>query len=375
MSLYIVVGIVLITCALTFNGSLDRKIYLFITALLTAFLALRFGQGTDWAAYSYIYSVAPTSLDFSSIFYSNIYHSEIGWKILMNLFRITGIKFTTVSIVLSVFYMVIVGRSIYNRSTKPLLSMMLLFPTYYLTYFFSSLREGLVITLFLGIMLDMFEKENWLGYALVCIIAISIHRGSFFLVLVPIMSRLPFKSYQVIIPICLLFGIMGPIWIRMLAIDNYVSYAGETSVSLLAILYKVLSWAIVMLCLNIGGKKNLSATEESLIKIYMFGCAVYALFFRYELMASRFAAVLLSVEVILLPNLLSRGDARQQRVMLMVIIGMTCVMTAKNLDSYVWQGNYHSTINWLNYPYISIVNRDDIYNVRNGRFDIYLIDA
>lgn len=86
MSPYIIIGA--IAAALAFFGAnrrFERVAFAMSFTVLLLFLALRYGQGTDWLAYNYIFQGAPSEIDFESVFYTEAYHSEIGWKLLNNI--------------------------------------------------------------------------------------------------------------------------------------------------------------------------------------------------------------------------------------------------------------------------------------------------
>ena len=47
------------------------------------------------------------------------------------------------------------------------------------------------------------------------------------------------------------------------------------------------------------------------------------------------------------------------------LISVPIVETVKNINSYINQGNYYSDVNVLSYPYISIFNKDKLYEYRS----------
>ena len=107
MSLYIIVVIVLFFCSLLeFLTKRTYKLLYFVTFIgLTMMLCFRYGQGTDYFAYQYIYELLPKTLNLSKLSALTSIHSEVGWKFLCALAKIIGIKFHTFVAIIGVITM------------------------------------------------------------------------------------------------------------------------------------------------------------------------------------------------------------------------------------------------------------------------------
>ena len=364
----------LLVLCLLLSEKVGKAAYRIAFIALTAFFVLRFGQGTDWAGYCHIYSEAPDVIDFNSIYYTSAYHTEFGWKLLMNIFKLFHVRFSIISAILALFDMICINRFIKLNSMNPMFSLLLLYPTYLLTFLFSALREGLVIAVFLGFGIDLVLQKKWTKYIMLVFFTTSFHISSIILALVPFLYLIKLRSFSLLLFFAIIAGVMSPIWMNLVNIGNIDYYTKQSSISLFAVLYRCFSCMLVLFAYY-KAKNYIEDNDEILLKIYLLGIMTYALLFRYELVGARVAVLFTVVEIALIPNLLKLGDVRQQRIIFVLIIAITIVMTVKNLDSYVTQGNYHKEYNWYNYPYISIFNKDDIYTVRLGKYDIYLTSA
>ena len=272
------------------------------------------------------------------------------------------------------FEMLLINRFISKRSLNGKISLLLLYPTYYLTYLFSGMREGLVLSLFLGIAVELLIKQKYVKYEFMCIALAGIHSAAIVLCVLPLIKVLSTKTMMFAIIAALLIGLAGPLWVNRIRIGSISSYTGTSALSLSAILYRTISSGLILIAYH-NANGELDDETLPLIKVYVTGLIIFCVFLRYPLLASRLSAVLCSVEVAVIPGLLCRGLIRQQRVVLLVVIALTMVMTGKNLGSYVTQGNYLQPIKWYNYPYISVFNKEELYRVSNGRYIVYTLDA
>ena len=372
MSPYLLVGATVALLAFAGSNAKWEKIsYCISLALLTMFLALRFGQGTDWLAYNYIFQGAPSELNFESVFYTDAYHSEIGWKLLNNVVKAFGFDFLLISLGTSFFEMLFLAKFVNRFSPNRALSLLVAFPVVYLTYFFSAMRQGLVIALFLGVMVEWLQKGETVKYFLLTLLAITIHSLSIILFVPLIASRLSFRSLGTALA---LSGVAGGLLIPVLpnlASLLAPSYSGN-SISVVALAYRVMMAALIYLMYSSAKKQESANGLEILIKVYLSGLAIYLLFMGNDLLASRLASPLLAVEIALIPILVKRGSGRMIVPLMLALLLLIAIMSVKNIDSYIEQGDYYSSINAFNYPYISVFNQDEIANYTYSKYLIYL---
>ena len=69
-------------------------------------------------------------------------------------------------VLVSIFQMSMLYRFCTKYSDNPLLSFAIAYPTLYSTYFFSTMRQGLTMSIFLGLMYPLLKEKNYVPYYL-----------------------------------------------------------------------------------------------------------------------------------------------------------------------------------------------------------------
>ncbi|WP_165056706.1 MULTISPECIES: EpsG family protein [unclassified Adlercreutzia] len=376
MSPYIVLGIIMVLLAALGASSKWSNICFAISFLvLTLFLTLRFGQGTDWLSYNYIFACAPDVVDFGSYFYTKGVHAELGWKVLNNIWKALGFGYVELSVALSLVDMALLGRFVRRYSPNGSLSLLLAFPVVYLVYFFSVMRQGLVIAVFLGIMIDLLREGRAVRYCLLIALLCSIHSIAIVLAVPLIATRLSFRSLSGVLGVSVVFGVAVAPFLGAILPTALATYSGGTF-SPVAVLYRVVMASLIYMMhfsvKNSAEKKDGSDAPSLLLKVYIVGLALYSICMGNDLIASRLAAPLLALEIAIIPILASQGASKLVMPLMLSVLLMVGVMTVKNISSFVDQGPYYSYVTVWNYPYITIFNQSDIYLYCNNRYLPYL---
>lgn len=369
MSLYLwLFAGVALCAAFGSNKRFERASYAVSFIALLLFLTLRFGQGTDWLAYNYIYSCAPTAFDFNSYFYTSAVHSEIGWKLLNNAAKCIGLNFFTVAAVISVVEMLLLNRFLSRYSSNRALSLLVAFPVVYFIYFFSALRQGIVIAVFLGLMVPLIERGKTLSYVALTGALATVHSGAIILLLAPMAVKVPVrKAVPVLVAsACAGVGFSLVSGSVMLALGVTYTAAG---ISWAALAYRLIMFSIVHMLYS--GADRPEGAVGLLYRVYVAGLCVYLLLASNELISSRLASPLLAVEVALLPALF-KGQAKQGAVLVLCVSLLCSVMFVKNMSASIEQGDYANFVTVSNYPYISVFNSEDIYGYSTNRYLVYL---
>lgn len=372
MSPYIIIGA--IAAALAFFGAnrrFERVAFAMSFTVLLLFLALRYGQGTDWLAYNYIFQGAPSEIDFESVFYTEAYHSEIGWKLLNNIVKALGFDFLAISVVSSIIEMFLLARFVNRFSPNRALSLLIAFPVVYMTYFFSAMRQGLVIAVFLGVMVEWLQKGETVKYLFLTLLAISIHSLSVILFVPLIVSKLNYRSLGTILA---LSGVGGALLISAMPslVSLFASSYTGNSISVVALAYRIVTAVLIYFMYTAAKKQDKTDDLELLIKVYLSGLAIYLLLMGNDLLASRLASPLLAVDIALIPILVKRGSGKLIAPLMLVFLLLIAIMSVKNIDSCIEQGDYYSGINILNYPYINVFNQEEIGSYTSSRYLLYL---
>lgn len=344
-------------CAIIESKIKRKKIPFYIAfAVMSLFLILRYGQGTDYFGYLGNYELWD-------------YHSEIGFLTLERFFHAIGCPFEVFAILIAVFHMTCTFRAINLYSPYKCFSLMLLYPVIYLTYYFSALRQGIIIAFFLGFMLKWLEDGKWIRYIIACIILATIHSVALMLLPIVVIKRIKNYVFYIGIAIAGIAGISVCIlptklfsFIRIGAVQYYFEHI---EISYIGLAERIVMAILIILLYNRYKIKNIENKQvEFLYKVYLYGVIVSIGFFPWGLLSSRLAVMMKATEIVLLPMLLAECTQFIRRA---VIIGLSCyvlVMTTKNIMSYIKQGKYEG-YNVISYPYITLWQKEYAREIRS----------
>ena len=356
----------------------DSKVYIFSIIALTIALAFRYGQGTDYYPYLLQYETLNAS---GELFVNALSHGEIGWYILMMLFKRLGLDFTWFIGAIAVISMFSTFYAVKEYSSLRSLSVLLLFPTYYMTYYYSAVRQGLVLSLFLALGLKWLLKKDYLHYYLWIAALSLIHTSAIMLAFIPLIYFFEKRGISnwliVVIVATAVFGYSGLLnrVATALGVQNYFS----VSFSYLAILLRmILGYFAYRMHSVIVEHDRCNNIENTLYHIYIFGLIIYLSLSFTSTLSQRATMPLKAVEILLFPMQISiiNGLRKNTSVALKVLkinhysvllISLVIVMIPgielyKNLSAYIGQGNYYSWVHPWNYPYVSIFDADRIFN-------------
>ena len=332
-----------------------------IFGLLTALLCLRYGQGSDYFSYGHIYYELPENL-FAALAAKEI-HGEWGWKCLCLLGRWANMPYPAFVLVLSVGMMGLYWRFLTRFCRRPPVSLLLGWHTLYLTYFFGILRQGLVIAIFLGLLLEWLQKRRYGAYVLGCLVCASFHSSALVL-LILLLLHSPWKEKHLLI-LCglawfggaaLASGIFHGILERLLP-ESVANYLSVEPVSLGAIAERVVTFGVILLAWYSGDRKD--PQNRLLFGVVAAGFGVYGALLWMPLVASRTGFLLKAAEISLLGNLLPR-KGWQKWAFFGFCIALSGGMYLKNLGSYLDHARYFEWVTVWNYPYVPLFRPEAI---------------
>lgn len=91
----------------------------------------------------------------------------------------------------------------------------------------------------------------------------------------------------------------------------------------------------------------------------------YGLFLGYESIATRLSGIMRFVEVYLFIMGIQHSKKLNKRILILILTAFETMMLAKNINSYIEQGNYYNDKNIFSYKYVSIFNEEKIFKIRN----------
>ena len=208
-----------------------------------------------------------------------------------------------------------------------------------------------------------------------------IHSSAFILLCAFIIVKFNLKTiYKVlalasVIGILFTLGALDPI-VSLVSIIGTVNYylklSGGISISYLALLERLFFTALVIYMFSIYQNKDENNTIEILVKLYLLGTLLYLLFFWNDQIASRICYIFKPIEISLITIFIQKLE-KFKTILILIIMFISTLMVIKNINSYIVQGQYNPNITFLNYPYISRVNHQEIYKIRKLN-SVYLID-
>lgn len=336
--------------------------------ILTCMLVFRYGQGTDY----YEYLLKYESVDNKGSFFVNaFYHGEIGWYILNLIGAKLGVSFIVFNGIISLVDMLMIRRFILRYSPYKVFSLLLFYPTFYLTGCYSIIRQGLALCVFLGIGVSLLVEKKTLKYFVMTFFLTLIHTSCAALAILPFLLDIKKNKYYLIIAsIVLLIGLKYiDTYMNM---DDVSGYVGS-SVSYAGIMVRVILFFVIWRLYIFPRPSDYTNTdlERWLFKIYLTGFVISLLFYNSATLSQRLTMPFKAVEVALIPILLYRNQSylayfknkiklQTFSLIFFLVVAIMNIEFVKNINSYIEQGNYYSWVSPLNYPYSSVFDQAKI---------------
>lgn len=317
--------------------------------VMTAMLCLRFGQGTDYFAYQTIFE---SMTSFSNI--REYYHGEPLYLFLCFVFNHIG-NYKFFIAVISLAEMVMLWGFIRRRSVNKAVSVMLLMTVMYVTYLFNLMRQGLSMSIFLRFGLELIEKRRWTKYFALCFVLVMLHSVSAIYFLVPFVLKFNVRSIVWSIPVC---AIISTVILRKWG-GGIIPYF-NSDIRFVAAAERILSFTMIYIVYSLIREKQ---KYLWLMKLYCFGTALYFMFLPFSLVASRTAACFKMLEIIIVPSLMTEHSI-YRKIFMYYFFMLAAVMFSHGIYGEINNGHYVRSVNFVNFPYVSIFNAEDIYNYR-----------
>lgn len=325
-----------------------------------AMLCLRFGQGSDYTAYRLIYYTMPTSINGMMAY--GYAKAEIGWRIITMLFRRAGLPFDVFVFLHSLLEMYLLWRFLKRYCKNKMLALFVGYHTLYLTYMVSAMRQGLVILVFLGVLLPLLLEGKWIRYFLGVVLLMGIHSVALilFVPLVIMAIRLSVEKIIAFVAVGFSLGIILAIFdVGHLVTAIGMSYAGESNVSMIALVERLASFVMVSYIYYLytdGVAPSENDPYFKLFKLYSFGILIYGLLMWSPLISSRTIYMLKALEIPLIATCIDKCRKGKSLVILYCVL-LCSVLYIKNIGSCISQMQYIDTSVW-NYPYYSIWDKE-----------------
>ena len=334
--MYYLIGLIILFLSLFSVFKKDIKnnnLLLFIICGLFFILAsIRYNIGTDYPYYySFFESVKPLSFHPNYTFPSNYMEPMFMYivAILKYLFDSPILFFSFWSLISIIFFWIGIKR----ESDNFILSLFILYCIFYHHYFFNTIRQGVVMGIFIFSIKYILNRET-LKVILIGSISSLIHSSGLFIILAYFVSFISFKSRLSYI-LLLLTSIL--IWKSGLGEQIFTTFAlkFQNVIPNLYMYVKVflydhnmfqMTHRILLISPLIFFYPQLSTDDKfrKLFSIYFFGIIVYFSFGFFGLFITRINMFFRILEIILIPILYERIKNRNQQLVLQFCITIWC---------------------------------------------------
>ena len=342
--------------------STQKSLYWIAFCTLLLMLCLRFGQGTDYFTYYYYYLITP-KLDNVGMLFGTVddLHGEIGWRFICSLFRTVNIRFEVLIVMVSLIEMLCLHRFLKKYSPMRTVSLLFAYPTLYLTYAVSAVRQGLVMMFFLGFMFEWLCSRKMKQYIVATLVCSLIHISAIIFLILPFIYYVSLNTRKALIVFggSILLGFLAN-WILPKVFAAYAYYAWN-GISIVAAAERGLATIIVMYFFHdVLEQQEEKGSLHFLLQIYLYSSAIYCFFIWNSFTASRFSIYFKAVEIVLFAVALKKHHVKCFKLIAAYLAMLVMVMYFKNINSYIGQGGYFESTNIWNYPYITLFNQNDV---------------
>lgn len=358
----------LVLALLSFYRKINDVTIAFVLISITALLCLRYGQGSDYFSYAYLIANNHTFAEALTNTPSN--HGEIGFRIIAAMLH--G-NFRAFIILTSIYDMCMFAVFLWKHSKNKAFALFLFIPTILCTYCFSAIRQSIVLLTFLGVGISLIEEKKWIRYIAMCLVLSLIHSVALVLLAIPLLNYISLQAeLLILLPGSLIVGIAlsipatGALLGSLSIIGSKLSYyLSNSSISIKIIMMRMVTLVIMML-FYYSWRRQAEHTESGdpwWIKAYVFGQILFFALMPFITIATRTYICFKVLEIMFVPNMIE-GKNRYRQIVIVYFILLMAIVYRSNINSYISQGEYYSNINFVNYPYISVFNKTDLWNYR-----------
>ena len=390
MNLYLIVLLLLAAGAVLewFKPKYQQKIFAVCWCVTTAVVALRFGQGTDYATYEGIYWTIPTVIDLSKGYICGFY-PEMGWRLFCAFFKLFQAPFWTVTMAAAVIEMLLLGRFLKKYVPYQTTGLFLSYPVLIFVYMVSGLRQAMAICIFLGLVLPFYLEKKWIQYVIGVLIAASFHKVGYGWLVLVIAYYIPVWGMVTLAGVAM----AGGLFIQIPAVTKLIlqlipsyhmwRFLWDGTMSLFAIGERVVSFVVLLIFYGwfTRQREEVPRQIQLLFKVYSCGVCFYMLMCCNSYYASRYAAIFKVVECAVVTGFVACCRSSEDMMVtekthigtgipfrkyvgtgvMAFFLCLTLVMGIKNLHAAVSEGGYDKLgVNLFTYPYVSVLNQQKI---------------
>lgn len=354
------------------NYTVIFKVLFLLITIVTIF---RFGVGTDYFNYHYLFNQIP---EFGSNFPIEV-HGDIGYNFLVSIAKKIGISFDVWIASISLVTMVLFYITIRRRSEVPNFSLLIFYTTYLFTYVNSGIRQGLSLAIIFYA--TSFFKSKKLVFVILVLLATTIH-SSAIIALILLFDKYIFnyKTLKIVNFISIIFFTLSLINLsivkQLFDILNISNRVGEYGLSLGALLLRASLIIIILILLKQLKIANFIISNEmkKYLYIYFYSFLGYLMLSSYPLLAARITVYFKIFEILIIPYLFKSvcvNNRFNKIILSLCMIFLFSFTYYKEINGQINQGEYRQKrISQYNYMTI-FQDKTKIYNIRRVKFNLY----
>lgn len=303
--------IYLVVYQLIYNKIENRRLRDILGLLpLVLIIVFRFGLGPDYFSYQYIYENLPIG-NFGMIFnYEN--HIDIGYKILMFVFRNFNVTFHLYFTILNLITLFIFYKWLKDNSEYFPISLVLFYTMFFFVWVLSSVRQGIVIAISMYLFFNKKKQISPIKGFIAIILLGTIHKSALFVFVLLLLGKREWKKndhlyflgisvLSTLLPVAWIvekFAFLSPVkWI----VDRYMT----SSIGFLDIssLMRLFFFSIIFIFYDHIADDNYS---RKIVNTSLIGFSLYFLLKFSELTASRATVYSFMLVLLIIPLIWQR---------------------------------------------------------------------
>lgn len=313
-----------------------------ITIGLIIFAGIRCEVGYDWDNYEKIFQHTEsltTILSGNGEFFLNT-RIEKGYLLLNSFVKLFGDDLSGIMILASVIINVLIIIRIKEYTPYFFISIFLYFVTWYLTFSFGLLRQGIAVALFFY-SIKYIKSSEPMKYYIINIIACFFHSSAFLVILFYWLLRSNIKTIVYIFIFALSFALSFFDWVRVLPgfifaanINDYMSDEVQGAIKEIASLGFILKMLVLVLGIKFREKLEKDYPYYNLmIKIYFYHVVLFLIFRQIFVLGARFPLYFAIVDSILISYFIGIAKDCNLRIVLIFIIILYAFVMLSNILS------------------------------------------
>lgn len=352
--------------SIVYNLKMKGLAFLFFS-IITIMSMFRYGSGTDYFSYMMYYEINPSNITDSINMDS---HVDIGYRIIMAISKSFGLKFEVFIAIVTLFIMLVYIISIYKNSEMPMVSLLVFMGLYYGIYVNSGIRQGIAMAIFLIAFLRYYKKRKLFRYIFLIYIGSFFHECVYIALIIPLIGLLYKKRFNdlkfnislFIVSIVFLGLNISSVIVHVFALSYEI-----TGPSIMAILLRLLMLAIMIVIYECSEKEHISSFDKKCIYIYFINVLIFISVCNIPIL-SRLTDCITIIDIFIFGNMCKKIKYKKDRFVISIVLScVLLVVFCKDQKSFLVEGDYYNK-NLLNYPYVSVFNKWDIYNYRMDKF-------